>query len=125
MGFLAKQLTNLLKYRDTFMELLLLKLVFATTLTEAVTEIVTKSQLFLPIRRFFFKRKKYRVCVLIHDLLDCGYCTSVWIGVFTSIYLYHQSFSFIILFLIGLVIHRLSNVLHFIVDRTNENHVQQ
>lgn len=105
------------------MELFLLKLLFATILTEAVTEIVTKSQLFLPIRRFFFKRSKHKICNFLHDLLDCGYCTSVWIGVFTSIYFYHQSFSFVMLFLIGLVIHRLSNVLHFIVDRTNENHV--
>lgn len=105
------------------MELFLLKLVFATILTEAVTEIITKSQLFLPIRGFFFKRKKCKMYVLIHDLLDCGHCTSVWIGIFTSIYLYHQSFNFLMLFLIGLVIHRLSNILHFIVDRTNENHV--
>lgn len=103
---------------------LVLKLVLATILTEAVTEIVTKSQLFLPIRRFFFKRKKYKVFNFIHDLLDCGYCTSVWIGVFASIYLYHQSFGFIMLFLIGLVIHRLSNILHFIVDRTNKGYSQ-
>lgn len=105
------------------MELFLLKLILATILTEAVTEIVTKSQLFLPVRRFFFKRKKCIVCSFIHDLLDCGHCTSVWIGVFTSFYLYHQSFSFIMLFLIGLVIHRLSNILHFIVDRTNKGYI--
>lgn len=106
------------------MELFLLKLVFATIFTEAVTEIITKSQLFLPIRRFFFKRKGCIVCNFIHDLLDCGYCTSVWVGVFTSIYLYHQSFNFLMLFLIGLVIHRLSNILHFIVDRINKDYLQ-
>ena len=106
------------------MELFLLKIVFAIIVTEAVTEIITKSQLFFPIRRFFFKRKKYEFCYLIHELLDCGYCTSVWIGVFTSFYLYYESFNFIMLFLIGLVIHRLSNVLHFIVDRINKGYVQ-
>lgn len=107
------------------MELFLLKLILGIITTEATTEIVTKSQLFIPLRRFFFKRKKHKICNFIHDLLDCGYCTSVWIGVFASIYLYHQSFSFIMLFLIGLVIHRLSNVLHFIVDRINKNHAPQ
>ena len=100
-----------------------LKLVFGIILTEAITEIVTKSQLFIPVRRFFFKRKKYKVFSFIHDLLDCGYCTSVWVGILTSFYLYNQSFSFIMLFLIGLVIHRSSNVLHFIVDRINKEYV--
>ena len=100
---------------------------FCVILTEAITEIITKSNMFIPVRQFFFDRSKNKLFDWIHNLLDCGYCTSVWIGWFTAIlFLDYIDIvdGYVEWFFVGLVVHRLSNVLHNIFDviyEGNEN----
>lgn len=101
---------------------MLIVLIALIIFIEAVTEIITKSELFSPIRKFFFNKKHIKFCNFIHDLLDCGYCTSVWVGLLsTYIFLFVNNIVFNVFF-IGIVLHRLSNVLHFVIDRINRNH---
>lgn len=90
--------------------------------TEAITEIITKSELFSPLRKFFFNRRKIKFCNFIHELLDCGYCTSVWVGLFTACIFFFVNNAVFNVFVMGILLHRLSNLLHFIIDRINRNH---
>lgn len=96
-------------------------LIIATILTEAITEIVVKSELFLPARSKIFELgKNNRFFKWFHSLIDCGYCFSVWVGVFTSILLLsdlHVISKYIDWLLLGIVVHRLSNLFHNIMDR--------
>jgi len=95
--------------------------IFLTILIEAITQIVTKSELFEPIRKFFFDRRKNKFFNWMHSLIDCGYCTSVWVGWFVVIsFLFFKSM-ILNVFFIGIVLHRLSNILHFIIDRIDRN----
>jgi hypothetical protein len=89
--------------------------------TEAITEIITKSELFSPVREFFFNRRKFKICNFIHKLLDCGYCMSVWVGLFSAYVFFFLNNIFFNVFFMGIILHRLSNILHFIIDRINRN----
>jgi hypothetical protein len=97
----------------------------AIILTEAITNVLTKSKIFEPLRKWFFE-KDGKVLKFIHRILDCPYCCSVWVGLFSTgmLYLYLLDLlpKILTLFFVGLVIHRLSNVLHSIVDRVDSNH---
>jgi len=96
-------------------------LIFGIILTEALTELTVKSKILSPFREFFFKkRKSSKLYNKIHELLDCGYCMSVWIGWFFGILLFNEYLllnKYIDWFFIGLLLHRLSNFLHNIYDR--------
>jgi len=95
---------------------------FLVIFTEAITEIITKSELFSPIRKFFFDRRQNKLSRFLHDLIDCGYCVSVWIGLFSAyVFIFVDNIIFN-LFFIGIVLHRLSNILHYLIDRINRNH---
>lgn len=96
-------------------------ILFAIILTEAITQLITKSEFFRPIRKFFFTKKENRFFNWIHDLLDCGYCTSVWVGLFVVICMIFVNNVILDFFFVGIVLHRLSNVLHFIIDRIDRN----
>jgi len=92
---------------------------------EAVTNILSKSEIFLPLRRFLFNHSNYRVVKLLHGLLDCPYCTSVWVSLFyiTMLYLIVEVYALSSVFMfIMLVIafHRMSNILHHIIDRVDK-----
>lgn len=93
---------------------------FSIVLVESITELLTKSEIFSPVREFFFNRRQNKVLAFIHRLLDCGYCTSVWAGWFVAL-VFFMNIGIINVwvdwFFIGLLIHRLSNILHFIIDR--------
>ena len=102
---------------------MLLRFLFAVILTEALTNLVSKSGIFLFFREFLNKqRTKNIACKYLFDLVDCPYCLSVWVGWFfavifsldISIGFFYPFFGY---FLGGLIIHRLSNMLHFIIDR--------
>jgi Protein of unknown function (DUF1360) len=95
----------------------ILIILFAIILTEALTQIITKSEVFKPIRKFFFDRRSNKLCSFVHDLLDCGYCTSVWAGWFVVIAFLYLNNVFMNVFFAGIILHRLSNVLHFMIDR--------
>ena len=100
------------------------KFIFAVIVVEAVTEVVVKSALFEPVRKFFFDRNKNRFFKKVHELLDCGYCASVWVGCLTSLVMFRRLEivnAYIDWFFIGVVLHRLSNFLHSILDYINKD----
>lgn len=95
----------------------------AIILTEAITEVVTKSEIFNPFRAKIFKLgERYKFFDWLHRLLDCGYCFSMWSGMliailfFREVDLLHWSIDW---FFIGVVLHRTSNILHNVIDRTH------
>ena len=101
----------------------ILKFSAAVICTEAVTEIVVKSEFFLPLRGKVFKLgQTNKFFDWLHRLLDCGYCFSVWAGVlfaalfFRNIELVHTSIDWL---LVGLVLHRLANLFHNTMDRVH------
>ena len=96
--------------------LIILKFLLAIIVVEGITNIITKSMFFSPIREFFFNRRKNKLFYLIHDLLDCSYCFSVWAGWFVCLCWFYFDSKIIDVVFIGIVLHRLSNVLHFIID---------
>jgi hypothetical protein len=93
---------------------------------EATTGILVKSDIFKPVRAFFFERRTKKTFKFIHNVLDCSYCTSVWVGLFyatmLALYIVNALPHILALFFMGLVLHRLSNILHFIIDRIDSNH---
>lgn len=98
----------------------LLEIIVAVLLVEAITNILTKSELFEPPRKFLFESEN-KVLGFTHTIVDCPYCTSVWIGLLVAFFLYLNSAyalpSVLVWFCIGVVLHRLSNVLHVLIDR--------
>jgi len=105
--------------------MLALDIICTIILIEAVTNILTKSELFRPLRAYLFESNN-KILRFIHNMLDCPYCTSVWVSLFSVIllYLYINNLlpHILALFFMGVILHRLSNVLHFIIDRTDLNH---
>ena len=100
------------------MEILLF--LFSIVLVESITELLTKSEIFSSVREFFFNRRHNKVLSFTHRLLDCGYCTSVWSGWFVALIFFRDVGIlnvWVDWFFVGLLIHRLSNILHFIIDR--------
>lgn len=89
---------------------------------EAVTNLISKSEIFKPLRAFLFKHSKNKIIKFIHDLVDCPYCTSVWVSFFyiTLITLCGLS-TVIMFFMLVISMHRMSNVLHHIIDRIDRN----
>ena len=105
---------------------ILIKFLLAVILTEALTEIIVKSEFFSPLRAKIYKLgKENKFFDWLHRLLDCGYCFSVWAGGLTAFLLFrdvgliHESIDW---FLVGLVLHRLSNLFHNIMDRVHRLH---
>lgn len=99
-------------------------LIVAVLLTEAVTEVVVKSELFFPFRAKVFELgKSNRFFKWFHSLIDCGYCFSVWAGTAMSILLLndvHLVSVYIDWFLFSLVVHRLSNLFHNVMDKIHD-----
>jgi len=101
---------------------LLIKFLICIIITETITEITVKSELFFPLRSYLFKKgETNKLFNWLHSLIDCGYCFSVWVGLLTSLLFFRESsflmYEYVDWVFIGLVIHRLSNVFHFLVDR--------
>lgn len=97
-----------------------LKLIFSIFIVESITELLTKSEIFSPVREWFFNRRDKKVLGFIHRLLDCGYCTSVWAGWFVALIFFKDVEiinGWVDWFFIGLVLQRMANTLHFVIDR--------
>ena len=96
----------------TFLDMLV-----AVMATEAITQLLTKSEFssrFLK-KPLFKYRKKIKFFQFIHDGLDCGYCTSVWAAILPAVWFFTDS-NVLGIVMTVLIFHRLSNVLHFIID---------
>jgi hypothetical protein len=96
-------------------ELLILILLSAVA-TEAVVEIITKSELFQPLMVKFSMRQDF-----FSRLVTCPYCLSVWVAMFFTGLLYFHHLGYILAIGITLVfsIHRLANLFHLAQDRLN------
>ena len=89
-------------------------------LTEALTELVVKSEIFKPVRQFVSKWNWFR------ELFNCGYCLSVWMA-FGVVFLTQTSYPLVgnhwlDLGLMALVVHRASNVLHNVIDKWTDKY---
>jgi len=99
----------------------LIQVLCCILLTEAVTELIVKSEIFKPIRNVLFKLGNW-----VEKLFSCGYCFSVWaaIGV---VFLTNTSYPLVgndllDLGLMSLVVHRLSNILHNVIDKYTDKY---
>ena len=96
-------------------------LIFAVILTELLTELVIKSEIFEPIRNWIFKLGDW-----FEKLFKCGYCFSVWVA-FGVVFLTQLSYPltgslWLDLGLTALVVHRLSNILHNVIDKWTDKY---
>ena len=101
--------------------------------TEAVTEIVVDSKLFLPFHSFV-GRKAYpadappptgvrKLWVFLGALTSCGYCFSVWVAGVISL-LMPGCLSVFVWFAYTMLIHRLSNFIHIILQLIKRGRVK-
>jgi len=89
--------------------------------TEATTNIITKSTFFEPLREWIFKRRKKKVFGFVNNLIDCPYCTSVWVAML--LFCLYGLIPYFVIILSILSIHRLSNILHHMIDRIDPNRI--
>lgn len=99
----------------------MIQFLMVIVLTELLTELVVKSQIFLPFRKGISKLGGW-----FEKLIQCGYCLSVWVAA-GVVFLTQTSYpltgiSWLDLGLMALVVHRLSNVLHNIIDKWTDKY---
>jgi hypothetical protein len=82
-----------------------MKLILCIIAAEAMTQLVCKAEIFNRPRNWF-----RNLCTFTQELINCPYCVSVWIAAFTTILYFY--YSTLYLFIVFLVIHRISNLLH-------------
>ena len=102
---------------------LMFKFLLAIVLTEAITELAVKSEIFRPLRaKIFNLGQGNKFFGWLHGLLDCGYCFSVWAG-WVVAFLFMGDFVLLNPYfdwvLIGLFLHRMANLFHNIMDRVH------
>jgi len=100
---------------------LLIQVLMVVLLTELLTELVIKSEIFKPVRTLFFRLGDW-----FTKLFNCGYCFSVWAAA-AVVFLTDTSYPltgnhWLDLGLMSLVVHRLSNVLHNIIDKWTDKY---
>jgi hypothetical protein len=88
-------------------------LIIAALATEAMTNLLTKSEFSIRFIKEPLFKSRFRALKFVHDILDCGYCTSVWAAIVPTLWFFTDHFDFVITIL---VLHRLANVLHFTID---------
>ncbi len=94
----------------------MLEFIFSVLLTELLTELVIKSQIFKPARDFIKTGGSW-----LDKLFNCGYCFSVWVA-FGVVFLFGLSYNltgwyWVDLSVTSLLVHRLSNYLHNFNDK--------
>jgi hypothetical protein len=100
-----------------FLLLVFLVIPLSVVFVEGLTELVTKSVIFEPLREKLAAKNSF-----LNKLLQCGYCTSVWVAIFPAVFtavLLACSFSlwFVLsAFPLVVVYHRMSNYLHNVND---------
>jgi len=100
---------------------MLIEILLCVILTELITELVIKSEIFKPIRNTLFKLGDW-----FRKLFSCGYCFSVWaatgVVVLTNTSYPLVGNDFVNLGLMALVVHRLSNILHNSIDKYTDKY---
>jgi hypothetical protein len=82
-----------------------MKLVMCIIAAEAMTQLTCKAEIFNRLREWLKSLSSFT-----NELLSCPYCVSVWVAGFTVIL--YASYEWSWWFILLLVIHRISNVLH-------------
>jgi hypothetical protein len=82
-----------------------MKLVMCIIAAEAMTQLTCKAEIFDRLRNWIKSLSTFT-----NDLLSCPYCVSVWVAAFTVVLFMAWEWSW--WFVLLLVIHRISNVLH-------------
>lgn len=93
----------------------MLSFLAAIILTELLTELIVKSVLFKPVRKYVSKNE------WLYELFHCGYCMSVW-AAFGVVFTLGTTYDFTGISLVdwgltSLIVHRLSNYLHNFNDK--------
>lgn len=100
---------------------LLVTMVCLTLVTEAITEIVVKSQIFLPFRKYVSSKSQF-----LKELFHCGYCFSVWVAtgvtLICGISIPLTERGIIDVPVTVLVVHRLSNIVHNVIDKWTDKY---
>ena len=95
-----------------------LDMVMIIIAVEAATNLITKSEFSIRfIKQPIFKLRRFKAFNFMHDILDCGYCTSVWVALVFAVFFITDTFNWLIIIL---VLHRMSNLLHFFIDWVDE-----
>jgi ABC-type protease/lipase transport system fused ATPase/permease subunit len=104
-------------------------LISGVVVTEACTELISKSGFFSFLREFLEERKDTnKVANFFNSAVSCPYCSSVWISFFITVCLFISCYigsikigitGFFIfdMFLMWVFFHRAANYLHNFVDR--------
>jgi hypothetical protein len=82
-----------------------MKLILCIVAAEALTQLACKAEIFDGLRNWLRSLSSFT-----NRLLECPYCVSVWVATFTTFLYYYWESAY--LFVIMLVIHRISNLLH-------------
>lgn len=100
---------------------MILNIIFIIVLIEALTELAVKSEFFYPLRKVLFNLgKKNSIFKFIFNIFDCGYCFSVWASFLSLVLVFIVNNTIIDFILCVIVFHRLSNLLHFVIDRIDK-----
>lgn len=103
---------------------LIIYFLLCSLIVESLVFLFKKSYIFLPVRLLIYKLNfKY-----LNYLIECGYCLSVWFSTLVTLIFYIDNSlpnifncdSILIIFCI-LITHRLSNIIHFIIDFLHVN----
>jgi len=100
----------------------ILLLFVLSLVNEAVVELVIKSEIFLPIRKFIFGLGTW-----FQKLFSCGYCFSFWTALFLvnavpETVLPLSSWSLVNWFFTLFLIQRLSNIIHNTIDKWTDKY---
>ena len=82
-----------------------MKLILCIIAAEAMVQLICKAEIFDGIRNWIMRTNSF-----MERLLSCPYCVSVWVAAFTTALYFYWGYSFP--FVLMLVIHRGSNLLH-------------
>lgn len=107
----------------------IVKIFIAIIAVEAITEIIVDSKIFLPLRNYIAKKAmpdiptgRNTIFNFLHDLISCGYCTSVWVSSFVMTLLVISGtkifYPVINEIILVFFIHRMSNLFHVLYQLT-------
>ena len=109
-----------------------LYLILASFLVETLTQLIQNSVFFSPLRALFSRHKYNVLCRFIHTILECPYCTSVWVSMFITICILLSGYHLVIFgnlvldyFVFFIASHRISNAIHDGWDRYLSRHYKE
>ncbi len=100
---------------------LIFGLLVLALVTESIVELVIKSTIFKPVRVLISRLGDWTA-----ELMRCGYCFSVWVAFplvyFSQVAITITDYSLLNAGLTVLVVHRLSNILHNMLDKWTDKY---